>query len=339
MLPLAPCDEGGSPYQSVSAFAGNPLLISPERLYEDGLIRPEELDAAADDQASAGRARVEYPRALAMKQRLLRSAAERFAALDHGDPLRRQCREFAEENAAWLHDYATFLALRDANDERPWVEWTEGVDKQRRPLPAAVERLQSAIDFHRFEQFIFSRQWSRLREYAHRAGIQMIGDLPIYVSQDSADVWAHRELFELDASGRPTLVAGVPPDYFSENGQLWNNPLYDWEANRQQGFRWWIDRVRTVLDRVDVVRLDHFRGFEAYWAVPAGEPDARSGQWLPGPGKEFFDAVRDALPPSCCPALLHDCGTLPFIAENLGHITREVDARQHAVGLPGMVVL
>jgi len=353
LLPLVPPDEGGSPYQSVSAFAGNPLLISPDSLSEDGLLDTEQLALAAKRCGHAVTT-VDYPLAFQVKAELLRAAATRFFALPDSAALRRDYDCFRATQRGWLDDYATFLALREMNQGRAWTEWDHGVDAEQRPLAAADEQLQASKEFHRFEQWACARQWDALREHARRVGVALIGDLPIYVAEDSADVWAHRDLFELDESGRPRLVAGVPPDYFSETGQLWNNPLYDWQANRDQGYRWWTDRVRAVLGRVDVVRLDHFRGFEAYWAVDAGEPDARNGRWLPGPGAELFDSIRRNLeensvdgregspsanqrdaPPPAIPVWQR----LPFIAENLGHITAEVDALQQATGLPGMVVL
>jgi 4-alpha-glucanotransferase len=334
MLPLGPPDEGGSPYQSLSAFAGNPLLISPDRLVEDGLLEPADLEGCA----RSANGRVDYPCVFAAKDRMLRRAAERFFEGGGSDGLGDAFETFCHDEGQWLEDYALFLALRELNGSAAWIDWTEHVDRDKRPRQQSAAIFEPVARFHRFVQWQFARQWSALRDHAAEAGIRLVGDLPIYVSHDSADVWAHRDLFELEDDGRRRLVAGVPPDYFSSTGQLWNNPLYDWDANRAQGYRWWIERMHAVLGRVDLVRLDHFRGFEAYWAVPAGEADARGGAWMPGPGRELFDAIAQCLAPEERQGAAPGCA-LPLIAENLGHITEEVDALQHEVGLPGMIVL
>ncbi len=337
LLPLGPPGEGVSPYQSLSAFAGNPLLISPEGLAEAGLLSS---DALQDAEAECGdrSQRVDFPRVEEANRRLLAAAGDRFSALPPLHPLRGEFDDFCARQAAWLDDFTAFMALREANDQQAWTCWHEHVDGRKEPMPGAIEKLYPRVRFHAFVQWAFDRQWQALRRYATERGVRLIGDLPIYVSHDGADVWSARELFQLDAEGRPTAVAGVPPDYFSETGQLWNNPLYDWEANRRQGYAWWIRRVRALLDRVDFIRLDHFRGYQAYWEVSAGAPTAEHGRWVSGPGAELFEAIDRGIeqpdsfgtgsPPS-----------LPLIAENLGLITHDVDELQHRLGLPGMIVL
>ncbi len=336
-LPLGPPGDGHSPYQSLSTLAGNPLLISPEALAQAGLLPCEEL-RSAEDECSSDTGRVDFARAEQVKNRVLAAAYDRFNALPPTHPMSREFDDFRQGNAEWLDDFTVFMALREANGSRAWTCWDELVDRSKRPMPGALGELHDRIRFHGFVQWAFDRQWEALRQYANDRAVRLIGDLPIYVSHDGADVWANRELFQLDPEGRPAAVAGVPPDYFSETGQLWNNPLYDWEANRRQGYAWWVRRVRNLLRRVDVVRLDHFRGFQAYWEVPGDAVTAEQGQWVPGPGAELFDAIDRAI---VSRSDLHADGrtALPFIAENLGHITHEVDELQRRLGLPGMVVL
>lgn len=336
-LPLGPLSEGGSPYQSLSVFAGNPLLISPVALAEAGLLGGDEL-RGAEAEVGGGTHRVDFLRVEAVKSRLLARAGKRFAALPAAHPLRREFDDFCFRQAAWLDNFTRFMALRDANDRQAWTCWRSHVDARKEPLPGTFEELRPRVDFHGFVQWAFERQWQALRRYANSRGIRLIGDLPIYVSHDGADVWSSRELFQLDEEGRPTAVAGVPPDYFSETGQLWNNPLYDWRANRQQGYQWWIRRVRTLLDRVDAIRLDHFRGYQAYWEVPAGAPTAEVGRWVAGPGEELFHAIEQSVEKPN-PRGIGSRATLPLIAENLGVITHDVDELQRRLGLPGMIVL
>jgi 4-alpha-glucanotransferase len=287
-------------------------------------VRADELEAAG-----GATDRVDYAAVRASKGALLRLA---FAAFEGGaapalrDPFAAWCAEPAQ--APWLEDWILFAALRGAHGERPWSEWPEEL-RDRRPaaLAAARRELAHELRFHAFAQFLFARQWRRLREVARRRGIALFGDLPIYVAHDSADVWAHRELFALDRAGRPTAVAGVPPDYFSADGQLWGNPLYRWRRLARQGFAWWIDRLRVELGRFDLLRLDHFRGFVAYWRVPVGAATARDGRWVRGPGEGLFAALTNAL------------GELPIVAEDLGVITPEVDALRTRFDFPGMRVL
>jgi 4-alpha-glucanotransferase len=321
-LPLGPTGYGNSPYQPQSSFAGNVLLISPDWLIEDGLLRP------SDGEGLPGSATaVDYDVVIPFKHRVLHTAWANFCAGARPD-LRGQFAEFCAEYARWLEDYALFRAIKARYDGRHYLEWpAELVERVPAALAQARRDLTSQVDQIRFAQFLLFRQADRLKAHAHAKGIRLIGDLPFFVSPDSSDVWANPELFLLDAHHRPRFVAGVPPDYFSAEGQLWGNPVYDWDALRETGYRWCIDRVRALLAHVDAIRLDHFRGFAAAWHVPAGAPTARSGQWVPGPGAAFFSAVQREL------------GGLPFIAEDLGLITPDVHALRDGFDVPGTRVL
>jgi 4-alpha-glucanotransferase len=318
MLPVGPTGYGNSPYQSYSSFAGNPLLISPELLSADGLLSVEDLEGLP----KLPEGEVDFEAVVPVKEKLLRKAFENSRPGLPGND------EFAVANRHWLEDYTLFLALKDVHGGAPWYEWPLPlVRREPDALSSWRERLAPEIGYHLFVQYVFARQWSSLREECRRRQIGLIGDLPIFVAQDSTDVWARPDLFLLDAEGRPTVVAGVPPDYFAATGQLWGNPLYRWPAHQAEGFAWWIARLRAQLERVDLVRLDHFRGFEAYWEIPAGSPTAEHGRWVHAPGREFLTAVRAAL------------GGLPLIAEDLGDITREVEQLRDQFLLPGMRVL
>jgi 4-alpha-glucanotransferase len=330
VLPLVPTDKGDSPYQSPSAFAGNPWLISPDVLATEGLLTHEELEAAkagVDTRLS----RVHFNEAGTRKNGLLELAAGRFAALPTNHHLQQEFASFLGAERDWLEPHAEFMTLREINHGRWWLEWTEEVTPERRLTDSGREQHRSRLFAHRLWQFLFFRQWDALRAHARSRGIHIIGDVPIYVAHDSADVWANRQWFQLDDTGRSTRVAGVPPDYFSATGQLWSNPLYDWDAVQRDGYRWWIARMRAALRQVDLVRLDHFRGFEAYWSVPAGEETAVNGEWITGPNDAFLTALRDTL--------RDENGQLPIIAEDLGMITEEVHALRKRFGLPGMNVL
>lgn len=308
VLPLGPTGYGDSPYASYSAFAGNTLLISPERLVDEGL-----LDHADLEEQPVGL--VDYGNVHELKTDLLRRA---YANTDKTD-LRSDFETFTREQSQWLDRYAMFRALKDEHDGAAWTEWEVDAD--------AHKRLKLEIEAQMFYQFLFFRQWSALRQYAHERGIRIIGDFPIFVAHDSADVWTNPELFKLDSNGKPLVVAGVPPDYFSATGQLWGNPLYDWEQMRVTGFRWWIERVRAVFGLVDIARVDHFRGFAASWEIPGGDKTAERGKWVETPGRELFNSIRAAL------------GELPIIAEDLGVITDDVVALREELGFPGMRVL
>lgn len=314
MLPLGPTDPGGSPYSSPSAFAGNPLLVSTDRLAEDGLVSPPKPVAFGPvDYATVGK----------RKEGLLREAyANADLARDEG------FERFREEHGGWLGDHALFLALKGRFGGRKWTGWDENLAKREPDALARARReLAEEIRYHEFVQRCFFEHYGAVRRAANEAGVEVLGDLPIFVAHDSADVWANQELFFLDEQGEPAFVAGVPPDYFSETGQLWGNPLYRWDRMEETGFAWWTARVRQALTLYDAIRLDHFRGFVAYWEVPAGEKTARNGKWVQGPGEKLFEALRGAL------------GDLPFIAEDLGEITPDVEALRDRLGLPGMKVL
>jgi 4-alpha-glucanotransferase len=325
MLPLNPPGYGASPYGCLSSFAGNPLLISPQRLLQDGLLDVDDVADAprfSDDQ-------VEFDRVEAYKSALLRTSWKRFETTA-SDELRAAFNEFVEapEQQEWLDDYALFMALKTHAGGAPWWDWDELLRaRESQALARARAEHADSVRYWQYVQFLFFRQWAQVREAAHARGIRIMGDVPIYVAGDSADVWGNQELFQLGDDGQPTVVAGVPPDYFSATGQRWGNPLYRWEAMREQQFRWWVARVRTSLRLADVVRLDHFRGFVHYWEIPASEGTAVHGRWMPGPGLALFDALREGL------------GELPLVAEDLGFITQDVHDLRHAVGLPGMKIL
>ena len=323
ILPLGPTGYGDSPYQTFSAFAGNPSLVSPQLLVDDGLLPAP----ALDDAPSFPTDRVDYGRVIPYKRRLLEQAFAHY--LRDGSPeARRAVEDFAAANRSWLAPFALFMALKDAHDGRPWTEWEPDIAARE---PAALarwdEQLAHAIQGHIYSQYLFFQQWARLKGYAAEKGVRIIGDAPIFVAHDSADCWAHRELFYLEPDGQPSVVAGVPPDYFSATGQRWGNPLYRWDVMAADGYAWWIERLRAVLATVDVLRLDHFRGFAGYWAIPGDAPTAERGTWEPGPGAPFFAAVERAL------------GRLPIIAEDLGVITPDVVKMRDRFGLPGMKIL
>jgi 4-alpha-glucanotransferase len=324
-LPLGPTGYGNSPYQSLSSFAGNVLLISPAALVADGLLQPGDADSQFDPGA------VDYGAVIPFKYRLLQKAWTNFkagAGEDKREGLHPAYDDFCSKQANWLEDYALFRALKAKYNGAYYLDWPDELI-QRRPqaLTEARRELASQIDRIRFAQFLLFRQADQLKDHAHLKGIHLIGDLPFFVSQDSSDVWANPELFLLDEQRRPRFVAGVPPDYFSAQGQLWGNPVYNWDALRATGYRWCIDRLRSLLAHVDVIRLDHFRGLAAAWHVPAGAPTAQSGQWVPGPGVSFVQAVQREL------------GRLPFIAEDLGLITPDVQALRDQFQVPGTRVL
>lgn len=324
VCPLGPTGFGDSPYQCFSAFAGNPMLIDLEELAAFGLLEPGELAGGAGFPED----HVDFGPVIEWKNAMLQAAFERFRGGAGPAGLRGEFRDFCAREAGWLEDFALFMALKAENGGRAWVEWPAPVARRQAPaLGAARERLAESLDRRRFDQFLFSRQWAALRAYAHSQGVQIVGDMPIFVAHDSADVWARPDLFQLDAQGNPVKVAGVPPDYFSETGQRWGNPLYKWPAHKKEKFAWWISRFQTLLQLVDIVRIDHFRGFEACWEIPAPEPTAVRGEWVKAPGEALFLALRKTL------------GALPIIAEDLGVITPEVDALREQFEFPGMKVL
>ncbi len=322
VLPLVPIGAGNSPYMSVSAFAGNPLLIDLSDLAQRGWLN----DADLSDAAGFPRYRVDYGTVLPFRMQSLRRAAARFFA--NGGAQDSEFASFVAQEGVWLDDYALFMALLHRFGEASWTEW-EGPLARRVPaaIDSAREELQDSVQFWQFVQWNFFRQWFALKRYANQRGVNIVGDIPIFISHQSADVWARPDLFKLDTNLRPGTVAGVPPDYFSDTGQLWGNPLYRWSAHEDEGFAWWIGRVRAVLALTDIVRIDHFRGFAACWEIPADAITAVSGSWVAAPGERLFDAVNAAL------------GKLPIIAEDLGILTPDVVELRDRFGFPGMRIL
>ena len=318
ILPLTPTGFGDSPYQSCSAFAGNPYLIDLPRLVEEGLLEQGDIDNFCWYESDL---RVDFGLQYENRQRVLQIAYSRFA---EDEAFTRFCRE----NSSWLSDFALFQALKEENRGAPWYQWEAGL-KQRDPdaIWNARQRLKDKIRFHCFVQYEFDKQWHSLHRYAQKNGVKIIGDVPIYVPLDSADVWSAPELFQLDKGLDPVAVAGCPPDAFSEDGQLWGNPLYRWDIHRKNGYGWWIRRIQAAAQRYDLVRIDHFRAFESYWSVPYGEKTARNGKWIEGPGLPFLEALRKALP------------KVQMIAEDLGVITPPVKKLRDDASLPGMKVL
>ncbi|MEW5855522.1 MAG: 4-alpha-glucanotransferase [Myxococcota bacterium] len=321
VLPLNPTAHGNSPYASPSAFAGNTLMISLDGLYQDGLLDK--------DDVQHGRAfpenRVDFAAVGEHRKAVYARAYEKFRA---GKALKAELEAFRHRSASWLEDYALFAALHRHFHDVVWPEWEPDlVARKKAALETWRSKLSAEVEQEAFLQFIFARQWSALHKHATANGVRLVGDVPIFVAYDSADAWAHTPLFKLDAKGRPQVVAGVPPDYFSEDGQLWGNPLYNWEEMKRTGYAWWIERIKSVAATVDIIRIDHFRGFEAAWEIPAGEKTAKRGKWVPGPGGAVFDAIKGAL------------GEVPFIAEDLGIITPPVEALRDGLGMPGMKIL
>ena len=323
-LPTGPTAYGDSPYQPLSAFAGNAMLVGLTPLVQLGLLDPCDVEPIQ----GLPRDFVDFGQLIPAKRALLAKAAERFSNRSVNG-LRADYEDFLHQHGAnWLDDYALFRVLKTLHGERPWPEWEK--DFVRRE-PAALQRLRAeqrtAFESTRVTQFLFWQQWQELRAAATEKGVCLFGDMPIYIALDSADAWAHPEMLLIDQDGQPSEVAGVPPDYFSEDGQLWGNPIYDWAHQQSTGYSWWIERMKHASSLNDLVRIDHFRGFESYWSVPYGSETAKSGEWIPGPGDGLFEALQDSL------------GSLPIVAEDLGVITPEVDKLRLDHGMPGMVVL
>jgi len=314
ILPLGPTGYGNSPYQAWSSIAGNPLLIDLELLVNRGLLAADDLLKALPT-TSADVSRVDFDAVAHFKQPLLRKAALAFLKARPAGEF-QEFENFCLENASWLNPFARFAALREANDEAPWTEWD-----------TAKIAEEQAVEEHKFIQFEFYRQWLALKKYCNKQGIQIIGDIPIFMAHDSADVWANRHLFDLDEKGKPRHIAGVPPDYFSKTGQLWGNPLYLWDEMEKDGYAWWINRIHAAMRMTDIIRLDHFRGFEKFYQIPAGAETAVDGKWVKGPGDHLFEALNKSL------------GKLPFIAEDLGYITPDVHALRNRWDFPGMRVM
>ncbi len=323
-LPLGPTAYGDSPYQPLSTFAGNEMLVDVGELI--GLELLDEGEVA--ELTALPQHRVDYGALIPIKQRLLNLAADRFEQTV-SDEILEDFRGFlARNDDEWLHDYALFRILKTRHGERPWPEWQpEFVHRDPEALARTEQREADRIRAIKIIQYLFFRQWWMLRDYAHSRGVILFGDMPICIALDSSDAWANRDILRLDSEGHPDCVAGVPPDYFSEDGQLWGNPLYDWDQHAATGYAWWVDRLKATSELADLVRIDHFRGFESYWSIPAESATARTGAWEPGPGDAIFDAMKDAL------------GALPIVAENLGVITPEVEGLRERHDIPGMFVL
>jgi 4-alpha-glucanotransferase len=323
VLPLSPTGYGDSPYQSFSAFAGNPYLVSPTMLLDDDLLSANDLA----DRPNFPSDKVDYGPVIQWKLKLLDRAYNNFKK-SASDELQIAMARFQLNETSWLPDFALFMAIKEALGGGSWDHWPKPL---RSRDPQALEDFRAknpeSIQRHIFRQFLFYRQWEKLHEYTNAQGIQIIGDIPIFVAYDSADAWSHPEMFFMDEEGKPIVVAGVPPDYFSPTGQLWGNPIYRWDVHEQTGYAWWIQRIRQTLKLFDFIRLDHFRGFAGYWEIPAGSPTAETGHWVPGPGAGLFVAIREAF------------GGLPIIAEDLGEITPDVIELRESLELPGMKVL
>jgi len=323
VLPLNPTGYADSPFQCFSASAGNPLLISLDRLVDQNLLGGNDLRSIPTFPVET----VDFDAVNRFKMPLLKKAATNFlAGASAGD--RRRFEGFCQANAAWLDDFALFMAVKEAHNLVAWTKWPSDIAaRETETMQRWLAKLASSIESQKFFQYEFFRQWQELRAYGRERNVSIIGDVPIYVAHDSADVWSNRQFFLLDEGGNPLKIAGVPPDYFSATGQCWGNPIYNWPLLKQTGYQWWIERLRSALRLYDVVRIDHFRGFEAYWEVPGQEVTAVNGRWVKGPGGELFSVLRQ------------EFGDLPIIAENLGVITPEVEAIRHEFGFPGMAIL
>ena len=323
ILPLSPTGYGDSPYQSVSAFAGNTLLISPEKLVEDGLLTADDISIKPDFSTH----KVDFGTVYHWKSQLLPRAYENFQH-NANDDLRASFETFCGENEFWLNDYALYRSVKGAQWQKPWYEWPDDLKlRHEQELRTASEQLYKEIQAEKFFQFLFFRQWFALKEYANENGVRVIGDIPIFVALDSADVWCNQDKFKLNADGTAKFAAGVPPDFFSSTGQLWGNPIYDWEAMRRDNFGWWASRIAFALRTAHIVRLDHFIGFIRNWEVPGGDKTAENGQWVDVPGHELFSILLERL------------GDLPVIAEDLGAMTQEVERLRDDFGFPGMRIL
>ena len=323
VLPLGPTGYGDSPYQCFSAFAGNPLLVSPDLLLAEGLLHVDDVIETQDLSTNL----VDFGKVIPHKYGILDRSFTHFEQNGTAE-LKKSFKEFKENESPWLDDFAIFMAIKESQGGGPWINWPEEFRKRDDiTLQQFKKEHAISIERHAYRQFLFFRQWDKLKVYAHEQNLKIIGDIPIFVAHDSADVWSHPELFYMDNDGNPLVVAGVPPDYFSPTGQLWGNPLYRWDVHAADHYSWWASRLEAVLSTVDIVRLDHFRGFSGYWEIPAGEKTAIKGKWVPGPGKDFLYKIKAAL------------GELPIIAEDLGVITDEVDDMRETFGLPGMKIM
>jgi len=322
VFPLGPTGYGDSPYQCFSAFAGNPLLISPEKLKDEGFLSDDDLK----NTIQSDRKRIDYGQAIEYKKSILKKAYINFRNNSNGQE--KDFEKFCNSHKEWLDDFALFMALKDHHGGAVWSSWEKDlVQRDKKVLADWENKLSDDIQYQKYVQYNFFKQWESVRKYANEKGIKIIGDMPIFIAYDSSDLWANKELFTVDEEGKLTFVAGVPPDYFSETGQLWGNPLYKWDEMEKDDFLWWRKRFASLFEVVDIVRIDHFRGFEAYWKIPGGEKTAQKGKWTKAPGEKLFDTLKKHL------------GELPILAEDLGVITPPVEILRDQFGFPGMKVL
>lgn len=322
IFPLGPTGYGDSPYQTFSAFAGNPLLVSPELLYNDGLLDQNDINNVPDFDPCC----IDFGRVIDYKYSLLRKAYEKFKS--EFKRFKSDYDDFSEKHASWLHDYALFMAVKEYHKGKVWSEWPKDIAfRQGKAIEEWTKKLEDDVNFRKFIQFCFFKQWLAVEDYAHKKKIKIIGDLPIFIAYDSVDLWANKDLFCVDQKGKLLFVAGVPPDYFSETGQLWGNPLYKWKEMEKDDFLWWRNRISQLLEMVDYVRIDHFRGFDAFWEIPGDAETAITGRWVKAPGEKFFSTIKKYL------------GDLPIIAEDLGVITKSVEKLRDTFEFPGMKIL
>lgn len=322
VFPLGPTGYGDSPYQSFSTFAGNPLLIDLEELKNDGLLSKSDLDSFPHFEKS----NIDYGRVIEEKNNLLRLAFQNYKT--NGRTFIKECGKFCDDNAFWLNDFALFMAVKEYHGGKLWTEWDEEIAfRKDDAVDKWMEKLEYQVNYQKFLQYTFFKQWHKVKEYANKKGIKIIGDIPIFIAYDSSDLWANKKYFTVDNKGKLLTVAGVPPDYFSETGQLWGNPLYNWIELEKDNFEWWKQRIKKSLELVDIVRIDHFRGLDAFWEIPGGSPNAIKGRWVKAPGKKLFEEIKK------------DLGDLPIIAEDLGVITNSVEELRDHFGFPGMKIL
>jgi 4-alpha-glucanotransferase len=321
VLPMGHTGYGDSPYQCFSIFAGNPILIDLEELVKNGLLNDNDLETSIQFPEN----KVDYGNVINYKKDVLKKAYINFRKTGNEAEAFHQ---FINKNSHWLDDYSLFIAIKDSVEGKPWWDWKEEMKlKEEKTVSAFRKEHEVEIDFHKFVQYLFNKQWFAIKKYANEKGISIVGDIPLYVAHDSADVWSNHKVFQFNENRNPLKVAGVPPDYFSRTGQLWGNPLYDWDYMKKNGFKWWIERIKATTELYDIVRIDHFRGFEAYWAVPYGDDTAINGKWVTAPGEELFEKVKQEL------------GVLPIIAEDLGIITPAVEKLREDFEFPGMKIL
>ncbi len=322
IFPLGPTGYGDSPYQCFSAFAGNPILVSPEKLRDDGFLKDSDLENIPDHNPS----HIDYGNVINYKKSLLRTAYSSFKENHNG--FKEKFDQFCETEKDWLEDFTLFMAAKDFHGGEVWSKWDKDlVIRKPEAIKKWKEKLSDDIIYHKFVQYQFYKQWSEIKNYANGKGIKIIGDMPIFIAYDSADLWAHKDIFSVDKEGNLETVAGVPPDYFSATGQLWGNPLYRWKKMEEDDFLWWRKRLSAILNFVDIIRIDHFRGFDAYWEIPGGAPTAENGKWIKAPGEKFFNTVKKYL------------GDIPILAEDLGVITKSVENLRDTFDFPGMKIL